>query len=362
MALEGPKRILIVQTAFLGDVILATPLIRACKGLWPGATVDFLCIPQTAPLLENHPLLGQVIPYDKRGKERGLLPLVRLIRSLWARRYGLAIVPHPSLRSAVLVLAAGIPLRVGSNRSAGKWLFNRLVHYEKGRHEVERNLKLLRPFGWEARGLRPELFPSRSDCRRVDELLAAVGHSPFVALAPGSVWPTKRWPTRSFSQLAARLEAELGLRCVLVGGQEDKELGEEIASSSRGSVLNLAGKLTPLQSAEVIRRARVLVTNDTAPLHMASATGTPVVAIFGPTVPEFGFGPYRVPHRIAQIPLACRPCSTHGGKRCPIGTFACMENLHPELVFDLTAQLLEELDGVERKGKTEQFLDRGSDA
>ncbi|MDZ7374980.1 MAG: lipopolysaccharide heptosyltransferase II [candidate division KSB1 bacterium] len=338
----SPHSLLVVQTAFYGDVILATPLVRAAAFLWPQAAIDFLCLPQTSSLLANHPLLRRTIAYDKRGRERGLRSLFRLARRLRGSGYDLALVPHPSLRSALLVWLARIPVRVGFDRNTGHKLFTHIVPYRREHHEVERNLGLLRPFGLEGGTWRPELFPSEDDREQVDALLAGLIGSAFAALAPGSVWPTKRWPAPYFAALAAELKRRWGLPGVIVGGSGDAALAAEVETLSDGAAYSLAGKLTPLQSAEVIRRAVLLVTNDTAPLHMASATQTPVVAIFGPTIPEFGFGPYRIPHRIAQLDLPCRPCSSHGGRRCPIGTFACMRELMPERVAGLVEDLLRE--------------------
>jgi len=336
------RRVLIVQTAYLGDVILATPLIRAAKTLWPEAEVDFLCIPQTAGLLEGHPLLSRLFVHDKRRALRGLADFLPTAFALRQRHYDVALVPHPSLRSALLVAFAGAAVRVGFDRNAGRWLYTHVVPYEKEKHEVERNLRLLDPFGGFPGPVRPELFPSEQDRLRVQQLLEGMPGD-FVAVAPGSVWPTKRWLPEGFAQVCRWLAERHDLGCVLIGGVDDRELAERVAKLAGGAAVSLAGKLTPLQSAEVVRRARALVTNDTAPLHMASAVGTPVVAIFGPTVPEFGFGPYAVPNRIAQLDLSCRPCAPHGGKRCPLGTFACMRDLSAERVYDLVVQLLEEV-------------------
>ena len=335
------RRVLIVQTAYLGDLVLATPLIRAAKTLWPEAEVDFLCIPQTAGLLEGHPLLTRLFVYDKRRALRGLATFVPTVLALRQRHYDVALVPHPSLRSALLVALAGATERIGFDRNAGRWLYTRVVAYAREKHEVERNLGLLEPFGGVALPARPELFPSERDRSRVAKLLRDVDDR-FVAVAPGSVWPTKRWLPEGFARVCHWLADRHGFRCVLIGGAEDRSLAAQIVGLTNGAAVNLAGELTPLQSAEVVRRARLLVTNDTAPLHMASAVGTPVVAIFGPTVPEFGFGPYRVPSRIAQVNLPCRPCAPHGGRRCPIGTFACMRKLSAERVYNLVVELLEQ--------------------
>ncbi len=348
MTRTTPRRVLVVQTAFLGDVILATPLLRAARQLWPEAELDFLCIPQTATLLRGNPLLRRVIPYDKRGREKGPVSFLRLARQLRARSYDLALIPHRSLRSAALAALARIPVRVGFDRSAGRKFFTHVVRYRRDRHEVERNLDLLRPFGPVPSGLRPELHPSHEDVQIVDSVQRRFRVERFVAAAPGSVWPTKRWPAAYYAELSRELRRRTGLRTVLVGGEADRPICERVEKESGGAAVSAAGQLTPLQSAELIRRAALLVTNDTAPLHMASAVGTPVVAIFGPTVPELGFGPYGVANHVAGLDLPCRPCSEHGGNKCPIGTFECMLGLKPEKVLGLVLELYDEIQATER--------------
>ncbi|MBM4168270.1 MAG: lipopolysaccharide heptosyltransferase II [Ignavibacteria bacterium] len=337
--MRSVRRILVFQTAFLGDVVLTLPLVQAIADFFAQAAIDIVVVPRSAEVCRNHPNIGTIIEYDKRGRDKGLAGYRRLLERLRERRYDLAFVPHRSIRSASLAFLAGIPLRVGFTRSAGRFLFNKQVHYDRHQHEIERNISLLGGLGIHTLPfLLPTVHPSNDDRRTVERLLAELrgGKSgrTLIAFAPGTIWNTKRWLKERFAQLADMLGRE-GYRVVLIGGSEDVALCEEIERAASDShARNLAGKLTVLQSAEVIRRCAVLVTNDSAPMHLGVAVGTPVVAIFGATVPAFGFAPRGPGDVVVETRgLRCRPCSIHGGARCPIKTFDCMERISAERVF-----------------------------
>ncbi len=342
-----PTPILVVQTAFLGDVILTLPLIKAIRERFPHARLDFLTIPASKNIAETLPYIQQLWLYDKHGKEKGIVPLIRLIRRLRHGKYDLAFVPHRSLRSALLVTAAGIRIRIGFHNSAGKYLFSHLVPYHKGMHEVERNLQLLNPLGGAPEGKPyPELFFTPRDHATVSDWLRRQGiggEQPFVTLAPGSVWATKRWPAAYYSALAQRLYAH-GIVSILVGGPLDQDLADRIQHRAGPAVRNAVGQMSLRQSALLIQQSKMLVTNDSAPLHLGVAVRIPVVAIFGPTVPAFGFYPWG-PHDqvIERKELDCRPCGIHGGHRCPVGTHECMLELKPERVFMSVLTKLKEL-------------------
>ncbi|HNW59759.1 MAG TPA: lipopolysaccharide heptosyltransferase II [bacterium] len=328
------EKILIIQTAFIGDVILVTPLLQACRDHFPDAVVDILVIPAAGTIVETHPALRRAILYDKRKSQAGWHGLITMARRLRREGYDLVLSPHRSLRSAFLAWRTRAAIRVGFDTSSGARLFTHRVVYDRSRHEVERNLSLLTALGIDPGWIPPQIFPTAADRAEVDWQLAGLDAvaAPLVAIAPGSIWATKRWPAASFRQLAERIAAA-GWPLVWIGGEDDRALCEQISQGMAGHQLNCAGRLTIRQSAELIRRAAVLVCNDSAPLHAASAVDMPTVAIFGPTVPEFGFGPCSSVAAIIQEQLPCRPCSPHGGHKCPIGTHACMTGIPVERVF-----------------------------
>jgi lipopolysaccharide heptosyltransferase II len=322
----------VIQTAFLGDVVLTTPLLAALAERH--GPVDVVTTPAAAPLLETHPAVGTVIRYDKRGADRGLAGLWRVARSLRPRNYLRAVLPHRSWRSAGLAMLAGATERTGFTDSPAAATYTRRIHRSATGHEVERLLALAGP-GAAAPPVHLEL--TADDRAVADAWLAGRGVPPgFVALAPGSIWGTKRWP--GYAALAAELDAPI----VVVGGPEDASLAETVAAAAPGRGANAAGALPLRVSAALIARAAVLVTNDSAPLHLATAVGTPVVALFGPTVPSFGFGPRGPTDRVVEHPsLSCRPCSAHGPQVCPLEHHRCMRELSVASVVEAVAACME---------------------
>jgi len=339
------KHYLVIQTAFIGDAVLTLPLVQVLKKVDVEAAIDILVIPRTSELFSSHPAVRQVLCFDKRGKDNGLSGLRRFARLMAERKYDVALVPHRSLRSALLARLARIPSRIGFDKSAGWFLMTQRVQYEPSLHEVERNLSLLRPLGIQvAEKELPSLFPTPADVQKVDEFLDSSGltkASALIGIAPGSVWQTKRWLKERYAEVTRNLIDD-EFSAVLVGGIEDVQLCQEIKAwipSDRVAIS--AGRLSVLQSAELIRRCKALVSNDSAPLHLAVAMRTPVLAIFGSTVPEFGFAPYG-DHSVTlgTNGLSCRPCSVHGSQRCPIKTFDCMVNISTEAVFNKVREMV----------------------
>ncbi|MDT8324553.1 MAG: glycosyltransferase family 9 protein [Bacteroidota bacterium] len=331
--------ILIIQTAFAGDLILTTPLVAATAERFPDAAIDVLCIPGTAGLLNGNPHVRDVITYDKRKRDPGL---PAMMRRLARTGYDLCLSPHRSFRSALLARATGAPRRVAFDRTAAAWLYTHIVPYDTGAHEVDRNCSLLSALGILSSPCgRPALYPSRGDRAAADAVLGRRDDRPLLCLAPGSVWATKRWTEEGFTALGRAFADRF--RIVLVGGPGDAALCTRIADTLPEGTVDTAGRLSFLASAALIGSARVLVSNDSAPVHIASAMGTPVVEIFGATVPGFGFTPRGVAHRLVQRDdLSCKPCAIHGGAQCPIKTFECMRGLAPDMVIRAVRDVLAE--------------------
>lgn len=329
---------LVVQTSFIGDMVLTTPLIAWLATSGP---VDVVVAPRTAGLLANNPDVREVIAYDKRGADRGVRGFARMTSRLRAGRYDAAYLAQGSVRSGALAFAAGIRDRVGFATSAGRSFYTTRVPPIENVHHAARLLSLatrdpMREFA--ARDLRPRLFPGDRERAAVDGLLGPTSSErPLIALAPGSVWATKRWPY--YADLAHELRQSA--RIVIVGAESDQALAVEILDATGGAAIDATGRLSLLASAELIGRAMLLVTNDSAPLHLASAMNVPTLAIFGPTVPEFGFGPLADRSEVVgHGGLACRPCDRHGPRRCPLGHWRCMREITAEHVARLARELL----------------------
>jgi len=319
----GFEKILVMQTAFLGDSLLTLPLLRRLKEILPHATVTVLTLAKTADIFRGTPWVDEVLIDDKRGVHGGLTGPWKIAAELDKRGFDLAIIPHRSFRSALIARLADIPRRVGFDSSAGSFLLTDAVPFSWQMHDLERNLSLTLPLGAGA-------APSSGEERYVAppamtaKLAALLPPGPLAGVHPGSAWATKRWLPERFAELCVRLKAD-GLTPVLVGGPDDKALGERIAREC--GALNLVG-LTGLEDLKALMgRLSLFVTNDSGPMHLAAASGVPVVAIFGATTRELGFFPYGPGHRVVEADLACRPCGLHGARECPEKHFLCMKLL-----------------------------------
>ena len=313
-------RTLVVQTSFIGDMVLTTPMLTY---LAQSDEVDVVGTPAATALLANHPAIRRVIVYDKRGADRGFRGFWKLAASLRRERYERVLLAQGSARSGALGAVARIPQRVGFDTSAGRAFYTQRVPYIENEHHAQRLLRLAGASS-PVTALRPSLYPGDDERRAVDALLAGRHGEPLIGLAPGSVWPTKRWP--SYDLLARQLAKRGTL--VIIGSRDDHELAADIGNAAGGRAIDATGKLSLLASAELIRRCAVLVTNDSAPQHLASAMNTPTVTIFGPTVPEIGFGP--LADRATTVgldSLACRPCDRHGPVACPLKHWKCMREV-----------------------------------
>jgi heptosyltransferase-2 len=336
--------ILLVQTGFLGDVVLSTPVISGIKSLYPNSNITVMTTPTAAPLVEHHPAVSCVVRYDKRGADRGLAGLFRLAKELRSRKFSAAFSLHKSYRTAILLALAGIKPRYGFSEASLAWLYSKTTVRADAGHDVLRNLAIFRVVGRE-----PETFDQRMSIAFPPEMPKAIlqklsieSTEKLVGIAPGSVWATKRWTTDGFADLSRKL-VDAGWQVILIGGPDDSEIGNEIGRKAQRSLLSAIGRLSLVESACLISQLKLLVSNDSSPLHMASAAGTPVAAIFCATVPEFGYGPWMTNYEILGVEgLSCRPCGRHGGQHCPTGTHACQRGLGADTVFNAAVRLLKD--------------------
>ena len=310
-------RTLVIQTAHLGDVVLTLPLlIRLAEVHGP---VDVVTTLAAAPLAGDHPAVHRVIPFDKHGADRGLRGLMRVGRALHGAGYARVILPHGSVRSAALAWLSGAGERIGFAGAPGAPAYTRRVPKPTAGHMSSRLIALA---GAATVPARPWLRLTPDDRAEAAAWLAA--HritTPFIVLAPGSRWGTKRWPR--FQELAMALPHPI----VVIGGPEDVPLAQAIIAATPGRAQSAAGELGLRASAALVDRAALLISNDSVALHLATALQRPVVAIFGPTVPSFGFGPLGDEPVVQHDSLSCRPCSAHGPPICPLGHHRCMTEL-----------------------------------
>lgn len=325
------KRILVVQTAFIGDVILITPLIKATKELYPEAVIDALVVPAASKLLQNNPHLHRVLSYPKRLSP--LKSMLQVVAMLKKERYDLAISPHSSARTHLLLYLSRIPIRVGFDRGNLPFLLTLKTPHPRGIHKIAKNLSLLKLLSNREFSMQSELFPGAEDYLKAKELLQPLINKRIIALAPGSVWATKCWPLEYYTQLALGL-LQQGFALVLIGGREDKPRCDELQNKlNHQNLLNLAGTTDLLQSAAIIQACEAMICNDSGALHLANAMQTRVFAFFGPTVQRIGYYPFREGDKVFETELPCRPCSSHGPQKCPLKHHNCMRLINPEQVL-----------------------------
>ena len=316
------QKILIIQTAFIGDVILATPLIGNLKTQFPDAKIDFLVKNGNQSLLKNDPNLNEILVFDKKKKVASLLELLKKIR---ANKYDLVINLHRFASSGILTFLSGAKQKLGFKKNPFSFAYTQSFPHEigNGKHEVDRNLELIKHLTSNL-NRQPKLYPSSEDF----EAIKTYQTENHYCLAPASVWFTKQAPKEIWLKLIAKLSAE-NATIYLLGGPDDKELCEEIkAKTNAEKVINLAGKLSLMQSAALMKNAKRNFVNDSGPLHLASAMNAPVSAFFCSTTPLFGFGPLSDESEIIEVEnLPCRPCGLHGHKECPKGNFRCGNEL-----------------------------------
>ena len=300
-------RILIIHTAFIGDIVLSTPLIKKLRDTYPKAEITYLTTPVGASILRNNPHLNHIIEYDKRGEHKGIKGFWAIAKKLKMEAYNLVITPHRYLRSTFLTFLTGAPIRRGYDSAAASFLYNERVHYDKSKHEVEKLLSFVPKD--EGKRYEIEIFPTELEVEKVDKLLEK-RREKVVVVAPGSKWFTKKWPLEYFNRVIKELEKREDTTVVVVGGKEEMFFNMPLANTT----IDLRGKTTLLELAEVIRRADIVLTNDSSPIHIASAfPNVRILALFGPTVEKFGFFPWSKNSEVFQVEgLECRPCSIHG--------------------------------------------------
>lgn len=315
-------KILLIQTAFIGDVILATPVVEKLKQHHPQARIDFLLKKGHQALLANNPHIEQVLLFDKsHQKYRNLWRLMKQIRR---EKYDLVINLQRFASSGFLTAFSGAKEKIGFDKNPFAFSYDKKFPHlindpQHPTHEVERNLSLVHHLT-DQDIIRPHLYPSEADFEGVKR------SKPYVCMAPASKWFTKQWPAEKWIQLLDALEDRYDV--CLLGGKEDQALCDHIIQKSTShQVKNLAGQLSFLASAALMARAEMNIVNDSAPLHMASAMNAPVITLFCSTIPNFGFGPLSDQSWVMETPkqLACRPCGLHGKKACPLGHFHCAE-------------------------------------
>lgn len=306
------KRILVTQTGgWIGDMILLTPALRALRHAYEEAHITMLVRPLVVQLMTDNPYVDELMIYDKRGEDKGILKLLSLSRRLRELQFDLAVVLHPnSLRSALIPCLARIPERIGT-RISGRGIFlTNSVSDRDDIHEVERYLRVLELIGISNPEPKLEFWHKMEDRLTVERILAEYGiydSDIVVGVNPGTTWETKRWPLERFAEVINAILRKFNARVVLTGSPAEKPLGDRLKELTSKEFVNLIGKTDLRQLGALIERMSLYLTCDSGPMHIAAAVNTPTIALFGPTSPV-RHSPYGDGHVVIQKQIECNPC------------------------------------------------------
>ncbi len=357
------KNILLVQTAFIGDVILTTPMIVALKKALPQVRLSVLLRPEASVLLQGHSAVAEVMVVDKKKKHRGLLGMMKIIKTIRKRQFDVLLSPHKSHRTAILSFLSRVPLRIGYAKSGLAWLgYHQHLQRDMSKPEIDRLLDFLKnflvklsedpknnmpnssflstpsnsPYTQLERRLSIQVTPKAIHTSR--DLFLETNTSKAIIIAPSSVWPTKRWLPGHFAVLIGKLLHKYPSHNVfLVGDKKDQAICKIVlrfihlfqTNEIQDRVHDTSGTISLDVLYAVLQKSSLLVSNDSAPVHLACAAGTPVVAIFGPTVASIGYAPLTPNSLVVEKELGCRPCGLHGHYQCPEKHFRCMKEISP---------------------------------
>ncbi|MBN2543648.1 lipopolysaccharide heptosyltransferase II [bacterium] len=330
-------RILIVQTAFAGDLILTSPLIHCTKEIFPQSEVSLLTTPIGEEIFKNNPYLDNIIVFDKRNADKGIRAIFKISKKLKQMDFKYCLLPHNSFKSGLICYLAKIKYRIGFKGTQGTMFYTRKVKQDKKKIIIERILDLLGAFQERICPIAPEIFTDSDDSKAVDDFFIKYNineeRDRLIGISLGSHWATKRYPESKIVKLIEIILHDTDYKIILIGSKDEYEMCESIRHKFYIRVYNAAGIGSIRTSAELIKRLRLLVSNDSTPGHIGSAVRTPVVTIYGPTIPEFGFRPYGRDNRVVQVALDCRPCNPHGPQKCPKKHHNCMNLIQPEMIY-----------------------------
>jgi heptosyltransferase II len=316
------EKILVIQTSFIGDVILATAILEKLHRFYPSAKLDIVVRKGNESLFEAHPFIHDVLVWNK--KEAKWKNLWQLAKKIKQSDYDLVINLHRFASSGLLTVLSGASQKIGFTKNPFSRFFTKKVQHHISSsgtmHEIERNQVLIKDLTDE-HSVKPKLYPSE---KHIAQARKIYGEKKFITISPASVWFTKQLPKEKWIELIEAMPTDKQI--FILGGLGDRALGDEIASiSKKDNIRNLCGELSLLGSAALMQGAEMNYVNDSAPLHLCSAMNAPLTAFFCSTVPAFGFTPLSDVSIILETDqkLACRPCGLHGYKTCPKGHFKC---------------------------------------
>ena len=322
--MANPNKILVVQTAFIGDAILASSLLETLHKSFPEAAISILVRKGNESLYAHHPFVDQLLIWDKEESKNAeffrLRKIIKLHKFDWVinlQRYAF---------TGMLTGFSGAKSTFGFDKNPVSFLFTHKAKHKlhEGGHEIERNFNLIKNQVSVEAPSKPKLYGTKKDEDKIAEYI----NDDYICIAPSSVWYTKKLPDEKWVTLANQIPETTAIY-VLGARSDDRFVASLIARFGRGNIHNLTGQLTLIQSGMLMQKAKMNYVNDSAPLHLCSAFNAPVTAFFCSTIPAFGFGPLSTNQTIVETveELDCRPCGNHGFEDCPKGHFKCGKNI-----------------------------------
>ena len=338
------KRIIIVRMDRIGDVELSTPAIKAVRDAYPDSHIAVLVRPYAREVVGGNPYIDEVITYDKSGREKGLFGKIKFIASLKNKKFDLAIILHPKNSSHILAYLAGIPKRLGYNKKLGIFLTKKIPHTKQYglKHEIDHALGLLRYIGIESSDKSLHVPVNMPSEERIKDLFDKNGISQndlVITIHPAASCRSRRWASERFAKASDALAEKYGARIVIISGPDDKMMGDKVAELMKSRALNLAGKTSISDLASILRRSRLLISNDSGPVHISCAVGTPVISIFSRKdrgVSPARWGPVGKRDIVLHKDVGCEICLAHN---CKLG-FKCLDAISVEEVLAAAEQIL----------------------
>lgn len=328
-SLSQKNKILIIQTAFIGDVILGTSFIRQVRNSFPDSEIHFLLRKGNQKITENNPLISKTIIWNKSQKWKSLFRCIKEVRQ---EKYDIVFNIQRFFNSGLITTLSGAKTKIGFDKNPMSLFFTHKIKHmiphttaDSYLHEVERNQQLISPIKEQnLTRTRPELFFTDAEKEKVEAIKKENNsEKPYIVMAPSSVWFTKQLQKKKWIELVKNL---IDYQIYCIGGPDDKEYIDSIIPNQHHAT-NLCGKLSLTESAYLMQDAHKVMVNDSAPLHLASSVNAKTIAFFCSTVEEFGYGPLSENHSIISKKLDCKPCGLHGKKDCPLGHFNCSEQV-----------------------------------
>ena len=286
-------KILVIHTAFIGDIVLSTPLIQRLKDMYPESEIDYLTLPTNKSVISNNPNLNEIILYDKKGQDKGIKGFLRVLKILKQKKYDYAVIPHRFIKSILLAKLAKIPNIVGFDVATGSFLLNKKVHYDMKKHEVERLLDLV---GYKGEKIPIRIYPAKENFTKINKILEHHGYfgnegQKLILVAPGSQRAEKMWPIEKYREVIERLKKNKNYFIGITGSKAEKNLSLNFPNDK--NVIDFRGEINLVEFGALISKANIVVGNDSSPIHIASGFEKPfVIGIFGPGKRDLGFFPY----------------------------------------------------------------------